>query len=162
MSDNPALATLRGLDTLETIDGSLYLLASSVMSAMVDIIGLDALESVGGTVAIRNNPALTQVSGLSKLLLVGGSLVVQGNPLLLDLDGLAAVATVGGPVAISNNDRLCWMLREVIDASYFEAKGLGLVSSNRIVVGQGCATRRCADSSPCQNGATCVPDGLNP
>ncbi len=72
-----------------------------------DLSELICLESVGGTLTIAGNLALTNLNGLGALTSVGGDLRIGFmNDFLTNLDGLGALTSVGGSLSIISNDVL--------------------------------------------------------
>jgi len=71
----------------------------------VDLSGLSGLTSLGGSLSIISNAALTHLSGLSGLTAVGGDLAIQSNIALTDLSGLSGLTAVGY-LNIQNNAAL--------------------------------------------------------
>ncbi len=62
---------------------------------IADLDPLACLETVGGMLAINENPLLSNVEGLSSLTEVGGTLVIQTNASLASLAGLESLAAIG-------------------------------------------------------------------
>jgi len=60
------------------------------------------LTSVGGSIAIYQNPALTNLDGLANLTSVGGYLHIIKNTAITNLNGLANLTSVGGYLYINN------------------------------------------------------------
>lgn len=68
--------------------------------------GLNVLTSIGGTVLIPTNPALTSLSGLENLTSIGGNLTINGNTSLASLSGLEGLNTIAGSLTIAANNLL--------------------------------------------------------
>lgn len=85
-----------------TITG--YLLISG--NDISDLTPLASLTSVGGTLNINFNPALTSLAGLESVTSVGSFLVVVINSALTSLAGLKNVSTISGGLFIQNNPAL--------------------------------------------------------
>ena len=68
-----------------------------------DLDELVCLQTVGGTLSLWENAALTHVDGLSRLTSIGGWLYVDGNTRLLSLDGFSNLRSVEGSMNIRNN-----------------------------------------------------------
>jgi IPT/TIG domain len=80
-------------------------------TTLVDLTGLEGLTTIGGSLTIRFNPALTNVQGLSGLRTLAGGLFVQSNGTtnLRGLEGLASVQflSVSQNAALASLDGLC-------------------------------------------------------
>ncbi|MBA2321579.1 MAG: hypothetical protein H0V89_10525 [Deltaproteobacteria bacterium] len=106
LSDVGGHATFSGLDALTdlpighlaVIGGDLTLDGLAAVTA-----DLTRVRTVGGTLAITNNPALSDISSLLAVDTIGGDLVVSGNTVLGGLDIGEVLATLGGAVVIENN-----------------------------------------------------------
>jgi hypothetical protein len=59
------------------------------------------------SVVIVGNASLQHVSGLASLQSIRGTLLIRDNPALLDIDPLVGLATLAGPLAINHNPSLC-------------------------------------------------------
>ena len=71
-------------------------------STLIDLSGLEALETVGGTLSIADNPELRSLNGLTGLETTG-ALTVSANPLLTSLDGLCRLTDSGDAVSLVDN-----------------------------------------------------------
>ncbi len=94
----PNLISLRGLDGLTTIGGSLVLGANSTLTRLgsqEDQEGLHRLTSIAGHLDI-SQVALGNLQGLEQLADIGGRAQIAQNPNLVSLDGLSALVSVGG------------------------------------------------------------------
>lgn len=80
---------------------------------LVDLTGLEALETVRQGLGIGGNEALVSVAGLEGLRGIDGDLTIVDNPSLVDLAALQGVEWIGGSLTISGNDSLS---EEAIDA----------------------------------------------
>lgn len=98
---NPVLE-LDGPGALTTVEDSLII----TFCGMGDLDGLGSLKTVGGSLTIYSNPALTQMEGLNELNSTGGDLVIESNPMLANLDGLRYLGTVGGSLFVRDNPAL--------------------------------------------------------
>lgn len=122
---NLSLSSLRGLDRLETVDGTLYIagcdrltdlqgLGALTYTAMpyiytnaglTSLRGLDALGAVK-SVLVWYNESLVSLSGLGSLEAIDGSLQIGDNRSLERLDGLESLESVSRDLEISFNDSL--------------------------------------------------------
>ncbi len=75
-------------------------------STLVDIEGLNSLESVGWNFQIMNNSSILSHEGLNNLQSIGEHLIIQSNQNLFDLCGIQNVLTLDGvgygPYIMSN------------------------------------------------------------
>ncbi len=81
-----------------------------------NLIGLERLERVRGSIRLTTNPGLNDLSGLCGLVAVdarmdgtGGDLGIDGNSTLTDLNGLARLEHVAGKLSIRDNPALVSM-----------------------------------------------------
>jgi hypothetical protein len=93
----------------EVFDGSLSIEDSELTD--LDILAPSPLRRITGTLALRNNAALTSIEALGGLERIGRSLVVEDNAVLAHLgglEGLVGIGTEGEPdsLVISGNPRL--------------------------------------------------------
>ena len=72
-------------------------------ASCTDLSELICLTSVGGSLYIFWNDALTNLDGLSGLTSAGGDLYIGHNTGLSNLDGLSALTSVGGNLWICSN-----------------------------------------------------------
>ncbi|HKU44818.1 MAG TPA: hypothetical protein VJR89_41955, partial [Polyangiales bacterium] len=91
---------LAALDGVVCITGSLYIGGSE--SELTNLVGLDSLIGVAGSVSIAYNENLTSLDGLDALRTVG-NLGIFDNDVLEDLLGLSSLTTVRGNVDIEGN-----------------------------------------------------------
>jgi len=101
-----------GLDSLSgysEVTGNLTI--NDFTASIVSLNGLEGLSSVGGTLRIRNNEALTSLSGIGNVYSVGGDLVIENNTALIGLD-LVSLCSIGYNFLINANTRLCENLAE--------------------------------------------------
>jgi hypothetical protein len=99
----PDLATLNAGPAGLTAIGGDYTVHATGLTAVPP---LPSLASVGGALALDDNPALADVSPLYDLGSVAGDLHVTGNPALADADAQAlatSIGSVGGAVTIEDN-----------------------------------------------------------
>ena len=93
---NPlGIADLRGLEALQTIDGTLDIAYDLTQrQSLKSLEGLDALEYVSGYVQVENCDLLEHLGGLDGLREVGGSLSVYNNARLNSIDALGGLEHV--------------------------------------------------------------------
>ena len=103
VTDNQALESLRGLDSLRFVGGGLSLIFNG---ALQNLAHLESLSRVRGSVDVISNPQLTGLQGLRGLKRIEGYLEVGGNPLINDLRGLDRLSTVEADLIVWFNDRL--------------------------------------------------------
>jgi hypothetical protein len=105
---SPDLVDLSGLECLETIEGSLTLRDNPFLTSLH---GLESTVSVGSDVNIETNPALTSLDGLSGLAAVGtpeygNNININNNAALTSLDGLSGLVAVNGTLGAYSNDTM--------------------------------------------------------
>jgi hypothetical protein len=127
VTDNPALASLQGLDSLQFVGGGFSLIFNEALTSLdhlgslnrvrgsVDVIanpvlagltGLLQLERIEGYLEVGGNPLISSLRGLERLSIVEADLIVWFNDGLTSLDGLQGLETVGGPLTIDRNPQL--------------------------------------------------------
>nr|NQU90819.1 T9SS type A sorting domain-containing protein [Bacteroidota bacterium] len=105
--DNDALLSLVGLESLETITGSLRIGSwASGNNSLFNLVGLENLTLVGGDMEIGGNNSLVNCSGLNNLSEIGGRLLISHNDNLVNLEGLGSLISVGDDCSVSNNPSL--------------------------------------------------------
>lgn len=97
------LRSLRGLEQLTTIGGSLRLIE---LEEIESLDGLENLRELEGDLELRDLPRLRSIEALGSLDGIGGSLSLERLPVLETLKGLGAVARIGGELRIDSNDAL--------------------------------------------------------
>lgn len=103
------ITNLNGLSILASIGGTLSIESND---ALTNLTGLTGLTSLGGSgLWIDSNPVLTSLTGLENLISVnggtqGGYLSIHDNPLLTDLAGLEGLTSIGKDLEIYNNPAL--------------------------------------------------------
>ena len=95
--------SLSALNNLTSVGGSLYIDRNT---ALTNVDGLSNITSVGGWLNINNNSALNDMDGLSSITSVGTNIAVYNNATLTTLDGLSNINSLGGHLAIYGNERL--------------------------------------------------------
>ena len=130
VSRNAGLASLRGLEGLRSVVGSLIVegnagnfsslqglnnlttvsnnLRVALNHGLADLAGLDSLEAVGGSASVWYNFELEALNGLERLGAVAGSVDVDNNQRLRSFDGLNALETVGGTLLVRRNGIEAW------------------------------------------------------
>lgn len=98
---NLALTSLAGLENLTRVGG----LIISGNTALASLEGLSSLETIDEDAYISANDALESLTGLTALQ-SAGSLEVRGNPKLVSLVGLEALSSVAANLAILDNPEL--------------------------------------------------------
>ncbi len=89
------------LNDFTKITKNLYIKSDS----LTDLQGLGSL-SIGGSLIIENNSALTNLQELENINSIGGSLKIYDNDDLKSLDGLSNITSIGGSLHIAGNDAL--------------------------------------------------------
>ena len=97
------IVNLSGLSAVTSIGGSLSITYNSLLTSLN---GLDAVTSIGGGLSITSNPTLTSLTGLGAVPSIGGYLYIQDNPALTNLEGLGAVTSIEGNLIIYSNTTL--------------------------------------------------------
>jgi hypothetical protein len=122
VSNGDALTSLRGLDNLTAIGGTLdvgndvltsldglgSLVSVNELSiqsnlGLISLAGLESLTSVGRDVRINGNSAMTSLDGLNNLSSVGGQLRIFDNTELTSVTGLVNLTTIGDDFAFYDN-----------------------------------------------------------
>jgi hypothetical protein len=101
LSENPALASLVGLESTETIE-SVWI---DDNDSLVDLAGIDGLTSAN-SVTISANGSIASLAGLEGLETIGEELDIRDNTALQSLDGLENLATVQQQVLVKGNSLL--------------------------------------------------------
>lgn len=101
--DGTTLTTLKGLECLTRVDGSLVV---SNNEGLEDLKGLRNVSHVGGDFHILNNDALAGFGGRFNLAHVGQSLKIIGNLTLVDMGVLGQAADIGEDLVIQYNESL--------------------------------------------------------
>lgn len=85
-----------------SIDGNVRIDGNDV----VDLSGLNVVDSISGDLVIQNNPVLESLSGLENLLYIRDDLEVKSNESLESLLGLSGLNDIGGNIRLYSNDHL--------------------------------------------------------
>lgn len=80
-----SLKTLKGLENLSVVGGSLNIVQ---IDGIEDLTDLESLNQVNGDLLIWNNAKLRSIDGLQKLQRIGKSLYIDNNRSLKSLEGL--------------------------------------------------------------------------
>lgn len=104
MSESSNLLEFIGFENIETIPGDFSI--SECGQAPQNLNGFEALNFIGGDLAIDDNLGINSLEGLNQLKTLGGDLKIAENPLLTDLDALIHLISIGGEVNISFNVEL--------------------------------------------------------
>lgn len=126
ITNNPALISLSGIDSITFIGGTLKIMGNNTLTnlsgfenltyagnlsiwadhALTMLSGLENLDSIGGYLAIGDNPAIDNISGLESLKTVGGLMNIYHNTALTSLTGLESLNYIGGFLNIESNNAL--------------------------------------------------------
>jgi len=104
MSESSNLHEFIGFENIESIPGDFSI--SECGQAPQNLNGFEALNFIGGDLAIDENAGINSLEGLNQLKTLGGDLKIDENPLLTDLDALIHLINIGGEVNISDNEEL--------------------------------------------------------
>ncbi|MEO6038317.1 MAG: hypothetical protein ABIQ93_07890, partial [Saprospiraceae bacterium] len=88
---------------LTTVGGSIRLQQND---ALTHLSGLENVAFVGGELFVSQHEGLTDLAGLDHLSSIGNALTVTLNPALVNLNGLTRLTSVGASVYITGNDAL--------------------------------------------------------
>lgn len=102
IDSNDNLNSLNGLDSLNSIGGTLNISRSS----LTDLSGLDALTTIGGGFRAQFNSDLITLNGLNNLNSIGGDFSFANNSALTTFDGLQQLNNIGGELRLSVNNAL--------------------------------------------------------
>ncbi len=91
------MSSLTGLDSLQFLGQSLLVMGTEVLN----LSGLENLDSIGGTVWISDNSSLTSLEGLENLEAVGEDLKIGRNDHIINLEPLESLNSVGGMLELS-------------------------------------------------------------
>lgn len=109
ISGNRKLINLQGLNEIQSIRHNLSIENNA---SLIDLKGLNMLTKVGMSIKINSNDALKDLSGLDSVTTVGYLLEIKGNKQLTslrgldDLEKLSAFSLIGNNLYVSNNGRL--------------------------------------------------------
>jgi len=97
---NPQLLSM-SFTALTTVTGSMY-----AQGEFQNYRGMESLQTIGGSLWIHSLQLLTSLRGLESLLAVGGDFYVQLNPLLVSISELESLNRVGGRLIVYQNELL--------------------------------------------------------
>lgn len=97
------IVNLYGLNGLNSIGGDLSFLYNAALS---NLTGMEGLTTIGGSLILIENYILTSMSGLNNLASVEGDVVIQQNNVLISMNGLNSLASVGDALAIGLNPKM--------------------------------------------------------
>ncbi len=105
--NNQTLTSLTGLDNLTYIDGCLHIGDIPLGNPLlINLSGLNNLDTIGGDLTITFNHNLTNLTGLNNLLFIGGNLYVIINESLFDFTGVDNLSHIENEIEISLNNSL--------------------------------------------------------
>lgn len=132
--------TVDGLEQLESLQGLQGLTELGELTlmnnhALVNLKGLEGIESLDGTFFVWLNNGLETLEGIEGLTTVGGGFFVWSNRSLTNIDALDQLETVGGPnFYVSQNDMLAQCraeaLRDQIELTFDGEMEVDEVSQN--------------------------------
>jgi hypothetical protein len=133
ISGNAALVDLSGLEKLTSVRGDVIIGMDGDGGTICDnpslnsFIGLNQLDSVGGSFSIHYNDTLSTLSGLEKLSVIGEDLRIVDNPTLNSLMGLKSLKSVGGELLIGS-----WHLNDYANSTLVSLDGLENIDPHSI------------------------------
>ena len=74
--------------------------------SQTDLLALNHLENITGSLLIMNNEALESTTGLDNLTNVGEDLLISFNDALVNVNGLDSIQSVGNTLSLSNSSSL--------------------------------------------------------
>jgi hypothetical protein len=74
--------------------------------SVTNLIGLNLIELIDGSLNIEDNPNLINLIGLNSLINIGSSFNLQNNSSLINLEGINNLQSIGGLLSIFGNDNL--------------------------------------------------------
>jgi len=101
------IVDLSGLDNIDSIGGTLLITYNSQLSSFT---GMNSLNYIGGFLSVIDNPSIVTISSFDNLSYIGGSLTIRDNPLLCSCDLLSICTYLSAPngeVNIYNNGPGC-------------------------------------------------------
>jgi len=97
---NESLVNINGLNVLNSIGDYLWIVGND---SLVNLIGLEGLTSISGYLEIGYNASLPDLTGLNNIASVVGYLEVRDNDILINLNGLDNLVSIGDNMRIRNN-----------------------------------------------------------
>ena len=100
LKGNPSLINLDGLNGLNSVGENLHIIDND---SLLDLNGLMGLNSIAGGLAFVSNEILPNLNGLNNLVNLGNSLEMLANPSLLDINGLESLSIIGGELNLGGS-----------------------------------------------------------
>lgn len=97
-----SLKSLNSLQNLETVEGGLYISSNDSLSNLTGLQNLNSLHQV----RIRDNPLLSNLNGLQNINIIRGDFNIENNQILTSLSGLKNLSSVKGHFRIEDCDAL--------------------------------------------------------
>lgn len=97
---NSSIVDMSGLESLQTITGDFVISDNTLLTSVAE---LTSLTSIGGSLIIHNNDALMAVDGMSLLTSIGVDFEFTQNLMATDFSGLSSLETIGGTFLIYAN-----------------------------------------------------------
>jgi len=107
------ITDISSLNVITTIGGNLVIGTPggwNANPALVNLSGLENLNSIGGDLSLESNGILTSLSGLESLSAIGGSLWIRGNLLLDSITSLGSLTSIGGGLYIGTQSWAGYLL----------------------------------------------------
>ncbi len=101
---NANLTSLAGLEELESVDGSIVIRNNDALLAAGESFG--ALTVIAQNLRIENNAVLSRVEGFTNLQTIGGGVYVEQNQALSEIVGMDQLSRVSGRLRIFDNPEL--------------------------------------------------------
>lgn len=96
IKENGSLPYLAGLGNLEHVENLMII----NNDGLVNLTGLESLDTINGYVRIWYNDLITSLSGLDSLSFVGSDLMIEGNYALQNCKGMENLKRVGGSLVV--------------------------------------------------------------
>lgn len=122
--NNVGLMAMDGVGAFETL-----VLSIRDNPALVDVIALDQVESIGEILEIVNNDNLTSLDGLQNLSTIGFGFTLSGNEILTDITSLSDVLDPSMFITITDNPNLTVCDIEVV-CEFLSSDSAGATISN--------------------------------
>jgi len=100
---NENLINLRGLENIDTVYGHFNIRYNH---ALEDLDGLTNIKYVGGIFWIEKNDQLKDLEGIMNINKIGGNAMINYNPSLISLEGLESLSFIDGFLEISHNESI--------------------------------------------------------
>ncbi|MFK7772695.1 MAG: T9SS type A sorting domain-containing protein [Saprospiraceae bacterium] len=106
IENNPALINLMGLENITTITGTGNYQCNIIGNdLLVDLTGLNGLETNDSALRIKENLSLISFNGLENLIAINGEFFIEDNSSLISFEGLDNLEFIGS-MTIRNNNSL--------------------------------------------------------